>query len=154
MAATIAHVYWNPTTKRTFDAEHPNTGIGAYSGLTLEELNTREGLTLQRITIEEACQLQHQADRARYCTGALEVTQERSDEALNCLPPFRWSRGQVMASSWEAFAISEPVTDRLLCWFVRLGRRWFQLYEDRAIGYQELIAAVKASPAFHAAEKA
>ena len=148
MAVTITHVYFNPTTGRTCDAEHPTKGIGAYSDLSLRELNTREGVTLQRITIEEAYQLQHQGDRARYCTGASEVTQERSDEALNCLPPFRWSRTTVRASSWEAFAIGEPVTDRLLCWFVRLGRRWFELYEDRAISYEELIAAVKASPAF------
>lgn len=147
---TITHVYWNPTTGRTFDAEDPTTGIGAYSGLTLQELNTREGVTLQRITTEEACQLQHQADRARCCTGASEVTEERADDALCCLPPFRWSRGTVRASSWEAFAIGEPYTDSLRVWFVRLGRRWFELIEDRAISYEELIAAVKASPAFTA----
>jgi hypothetical protein len=82
-----------------------------------------------------------QADRAKYCTGARRVTAERADEALNCLPPFRWRATQGM----EAFAISEPVTDRILTWFVRLGSQWFELHEDRAISYDDLVGVVKDS---------
>jgi len=149
----ITHVFWSPTKTRTIDEEHPTTGRGVYSGLTLQELNTREGVTLQRMTWEEAYQLQTEADRARYCTGADEVTAERADDALCCLPPYRWTRtAGVAATSWEAFAIGEPLTGDLRTWFVRLGHRWFELIEDRAINYADLIDAVKASPAFHRAE--
>ncbi len=45
----------------------------------------------------------------------------------------------------EAFAVSEPVTDRLLVWLVRLGSQWFELIEDRAISFEDLVAVVKAS---------
>lgn len=43
----------------------------------------------------------------------------------------------------EAFATGEPITDRLVSWFVRLGSQWFELIEDRAISFDELVAAVK-----------
>ena len=146
----LIEVFWNPATGRTVDAVHPITERGAYSGLSLQELNNREGATLERITWEEAYRLQGQAERAHYCTGAEEVTAKQADEALNCLPPYRWSRtAGIGATSWEAFAVGEPLTDRLRAWYVRLGRRWFELVEDRAIDYPDLIAAVKASPAHH-----
>ena len=142
------HVFWPVGGRHAQDAQHPITGRGIYSGLSLEELNAREGVAHLVITWEEAWQLQTEADRAQYCTGPKEVTAERANDALNCLPPYRWSRAAGVGSGWEAFAIGEPLTDRLRGWLVRLGRRWFELVEDQAIGYEELKALVRNSEAF------
>jgi len=110
---------------------------------TVDELQMNGRISADAVVLPfiEAEARASQADRAKYCTGARRVTAERADEALNCLPPFRWRATQYM----EAFAISEPVTDRLLTWFVRLGSQWFELHEDRAISFDDLVAVVKAS---------
>lgn len=149
--SAVTHVFWRDGARNITDVVHPVTGGGGYSGLSREELDAREGGPHRVVTWEEAAALVAEADRVRYCTGAQEVTQERADDALNCLPPFRWSRSahrSVSASSWEAFAVGEPLTDTLRTWFVRLGRRWFEITEDRSVSYEELIAAVKSSPCF------
>jgi hypothetical protein len=153
MAATenlsYTHVFWRDGASHATDVVHPVTRRGLYSGLTVDELNEREGCAHQIVTCEQAAQLQQQADRAQYCTGAIEVTAERADEALNCLPPYRWSRCSTGDwGHWEAFAISEPLTDTLRTWLVRLGRRWFEITEDCAISYPELLSAVRSSPCF------
>lgn len=155
--SAVTHVFWRDGAHHATDVVHPVTGGGGYSGLSRQELDAREGGPHRVVTWEEAAALEAEADRVRYCTGAQEVTQERADEALNCLPPFRWSRSahhSVGASSWEAFAVGEPLTDTLWTWFVRLGCRWFQIREHRAISYEELIAAVKASPCYQQQEHA
>ena len=144
----ITHVFFNPATGRITDVQNPYTLGGGYSNLTVEQLNAREGATHLLLAWEEADLKVHAADRARYCQPAIEVTQKRADEALNCLPPFRWTRQSIHASSWEAFALGEPLTDRLVWWFVRLGHRWFELVEDRMISYETLVGAVRGSEAF------
>jgi hypothetical protein len=143
MEPTITHVFYSPASGRTIDVVHPVSIKGGYSGLTQAQLSVREKADMQVVTWQEAERPGAQADRERLCTGAVRVTAERADEALNCLPPFRWRATQAM----EAFAIGEPVTDRLLSWFVRLGSQWFELIEDRAISYDDLIAVVKAADA-------
>jgi hypothetical protein len=144
----ITHVFFNPATGRVTDVQHPTSGFGGYSGLTAEQLDARESATHLLLTWDEAAVQVHAADRARYCKPAVEVSQERADEALNCLPPFRWTRQSIHASSWEAFALGEPLTDRLVWWFVRLGQHWFELVEDRMISYETLVGAVRGSEAF------
>ena len=142
----ITHVFFNPASGRVTDVQHPASGCGGYSGLTCEQLNARDGVSHLLLTWDEASAQVEAADRARYCKPPVEVSQERADEALNCLPPFRWTIQY--ASSWEAFAIGEPLTDRLVTWFVRLGRLWFELVEDRMIDYDALKSAVRGSKAF------
>jgi hypothetical protein len=139
MEPTITHVFYNPVAGRMIDVVHPVSNKGGYSGLTQAQLSIREKADMQVVTWQEAERLGAQVDRERLCTGARRVTAERADEALNVLPPFRWRATQSM----EAFAIGEPVTDRLVSWFVRLGSQWFELIEDRAISFDELVAAVK-----------
>jgi hypothetical protein len=141
MKPTITHVFYNPVAGRSIDIVHPVSNKGGYSGLTQAQLSIREKADVQVVTWQEAERLGAQADRERLCTGAQKVTAERADEALNVLPPFRWRATQGM----EAFAVSEPVTDRLLVWLVRLGSQWFELIEDRAISFEDLVAVVKAS---------
>ena len=110
---------------------------------TVEELQANGRISTDAVVLPfiEAEAMAAQATRAKYCTGAQKVTAERAEEALNVLPPFRWRATQGM----EAFAVGEPVTDRLLSWFVRLGSQWFELIEDRAISFDDLVAVVKAS---------
>jgi hypothetical protein len=139
MQPTITHVFYSPVAGRTIDIVDPISNRAGYSGLTQAQLSIREEADIQIVTWQEAELLTDQADRTRYCVGARRVTAERADEALNCLPPFRWRATQSM----EAFAISEPVTNRLLTWFVRLGSQWFELTEDRAITFDDLVAVMK-----------
>jgi hypothetical protein len=141
MEPIITHVFYNPASGGIIDIVHPVSNNGSYSGFTQDQLSIREKADIQAVTWEEAKQLMAQADRKRMCTGAQKVTAERADEALNCLPPFRWRATQGM----EAFAIGEPVTDRLMSWFVRLSSQWFELIEDRDISFDDLVAVVKAS---------
>jgi hypothetical protein len=149
----ITEAFWCPTTGRVIDAVHPITGAGVWSKLTLEQLRQRDGEAIAKVSYEQAAELSHKAERERYCTQAVAVTVERADDALNVLPPYRWSTLEAFApgSSWEAFAIGEPLTDRLRDWFVRIGDQWFSLVEDRAIGYQALLGLVRSSEAFIAA---
>lgn len=129
---------------RCTDLQHPKTGLGAFSDLSREQLDAREQVTHELVTMEEAANRQWDAGRLRYCTGAKRVTAERADDALNCLPPYRWSRGD----GTEIFAVGEPITDSLVSWFVRLGGDWFELVEDRRIGYDQLLWLVRESDAF------
>ena len=154
----IKEAFWCPTTGRVIDAVHPITGAGVWSRLTLEQLRQRDGEAIAKVGIDLSVELSHKADRERYCTQAVAVTTERADEALNILPPYRWSTLNLApgswwealepSSSWEAFAIGEPLTDRLRNWFVRIGDQWFSLVEDRAIDYQALLGLVRSSEAF------
>ena len=139
MEPTITHVFCNLVTGRTADVVHPISNKGGYSGLTQAQLSVREKADMQVVTWQEAERLAAQFDRERLCTGARRVTAERADEALNVLPPFRWRATQGM----EVFAIGEPITCRLVSWFVRLGSQWFELIEDRDISFDELVAVVK-----------
>lgn len=139
MEPTATHVFYNQTTARIVDVQDPVSTKGVYSGLAHNQLIIQEKTDIQILTWEAAEKLMAQADRERLCTGARKVTAERADEALNVLPPFRWRATQSM----EAFAISEPVTNRLMSWFVRLGSQWFELIEDRSISFDELVAIVK-----------
>ncbi len=146
----ITEAFWCPTIGRVIDAVHPITGAGVWSKLTLVQLRQRHGEAIATVSCKQVVELSHKAERERYCTQAVAVTAERADDALNVLPPYRWSTVEASApgSSWEAFAIGEPLTDRLRDWFVRIGNQWFSLVEDRAIDYQALLALVRSSESF------
>jgi hypothetical protein len=133
---------FDPQTGRIYDVLRED-GRSFWGRETVQDLQMKGYISADAVVLPyiEAEAKAAQAERAKYCTGATPVTAERADEALNCLPPFRWTRRQRM----EAFAVGEPVTDRLRSWFVRLGPQWFELIEDRDISYDDLVAVVKAN---------
>jgi hypothetical protein len=137
----IKEAFFNPATGRTQDAVHPITGRGLWSGLSHAELNSREGVELERLSMDEAAERQAQADRQRYCTGPQRVTDERAEEMLNVLPPYRWANH----GSFEVFAMGEPLCGDLVTWFVRVGRQWFELNESSTIPADRLMSLCQAA---------
>ena len=91
-------------------------GIGAYSGMTLEQFIAKYGdVTI----VDQEVAIQH--DRNRRITTPVEIDEERFHDMLNCLPPCKWGRSE----SAEAFHMSERITYDIADWFVRIGDKFY-----------------------------
>lgn len=91
-----------------------------YSDLTFVEYNKSKGNTLKALTWEEYSKL-----NIPYLISLQkpfkETTEEHFNDALNCLPPLRWTR----AGYSQFFFISECYTANLYSCFVKKDNKYF-----------------------------
>jgi hypothetical protein len=132
---------WDPTTGRIYTFLNRD-GRSIWGGETLEELQAQGQVSQQAYALPtiEALDLQIESDRQRYCTGPHRISQERYEEALNCLPPERWIRGVGYAS----FRMSERITGTIATFYVRVGDSFYELNEHEDTSHGELFQACMA----------
>lgn len=115
------------------------SGKVAYSdGLTFDEFQEREGVPLRKLTEDEFFQLNDEFV-ASCCTDPVEITAEEYDDALNCLPPGRWSRW----TGWEAFHVSERLHADLVGWYAKKGARFYSFTDRAGISEADLLAKLR-----------
>ena len=68
----------------------------------------------------------------------VEVTRERFQTALECLPPDNW----VTHGDTESFAMCERTTGRITCIFARIGTRYFCFSDLFDLTHVEIVAKV------------
>lgn len=127
---------WDPAAGRVYTFLHED-GRSYFGGETMEEMLRLGYISADAVVIPwgEADKLQQEAERVRYCTGPQPVTAERFDEALNCLPPERWYRGE----GAESFRLSERLCGLICTFYVRVGDRFWQINEEQGTTHQELV---------------
>mgnify|MGYP003141474825 CR=1 FL=1 len=92
------------------------------------------------LPFHEALKLSQEADAKRYKAGQVEeITEERFDEALNCLPPVNWIRNENSSS----FQISENITGILCAYYIQIGERYFTVNEEMLTSHDDLIKLTK-----------
>lgn len=132
---------WDPTTGRIYTFLNQQ-GRSFWGGETLEELQATGQVSQQAYALPliEAEELVHDSDRRRYCTGPHRISQERYEEALNCLPPERWIHGVGYAS----FRMSERISGTIATFYVRVGDSFYTLNEHQSTSHAELMQACMA----------
>lgn len=96
---------------------HPDSVLGMFSRASLSELQTRHP-DLMLLSNGDAALRQSAASRERLCKGPERIDLEYYDDALETLPPQRFT----IKSDWSAFHFQEHITGEFVRWFVRLGR--------------------------------
>jgi hypothetical protein len=108
--------------------------LGMYSGETLDQIRERYP-TAQVMDIDEACRQADAARRAKYMHGPREITAERFEEKLGCLPPEDWKCSQ----GGESFKISERISGNLTAIFCQIGHRFFELCDDARNSHEWIV---------------
>ena len=88
----------------------------------------------------EACRQADAAKRARLCTGAHEITEEKWIYALEVLPPMDWVRHQ----GSESFKMSELTSGNLTAIYCRIGDKYYTLTEDVKMPHDKIIEICRA----------
>ena len=128
-------VFFSPSAhyNSAIDAYDPATGLGRYSGKTLEELTFEYGdVTI----VDQQVAIDH--DRQRNITPPRAITEDRFHDLLECLPPCKWGR----FATCEAFHMSERITYDIATWCVRIGSSYYEFQDTDRMTAQEAIDKV------------
>ena len=90
---------------------------------------------------DEAIKQADAAKRARLCTGAHEITEEKWIYALEVLPPMDWVRHQ----GSESFKMSELTSGNLTAIYCRVGDKYYTLTEDVKMPHNKIIGMCQAA---------
>lgn len=116
------------------------TGRSMYGGQTVREIKkSHPGKCVTVMPWADAWIKMQAAQAAKYCKPLREITESEFNEALNVLPPEKWTR----CETWEAFRISEYTCGRITQHYLRVGSRYFT--QSRPAGptaYAEMWGAV------------
>ena len=137
-------VFYSEKDGNAVDVVHPETGKGAYSGQTLEQLTAQYGELVQ-IDSKEAGRRSDQ----KHITAPEVTDADYFDQMLNVLPPMNWHR----SGCDETFQLCERYSGRVTLTLVKLGHRYFKFYDIEFTPYLTLIAkAYTAAKALDAAQ--
>ena len=125
-----------------FDVIMQKTGRTCFFQKTVREVRAEHpGRNVQVLPFSEVKMQIESARNTKYCTPAIEITEERFHEMLNVLPPENWHR----ENGWEVFRMVEYTCGNITDHFVRFGDHYFTTC--RAIGagvYQSIIEEIRA----------
>jgi len=98
-----------------------STYVHYCEGMTFEQYNQKHGGNLLALTWDEFNTQFYSNHLTSLCKPFAEVTEEAFTEALECLPPKRWTRG----NGQEFFFLGECYTANLYSCYVRKGDKYF-----------------------------
>lgn len=114
--------FYQPGSTSIIDLARPDGRSQVY-GETLAEIQARHP-GAQYIPYAEASTQAHAELATKYCLGIpTEITKDRWMYALEVLPPCRWTRDK----DGERFYVSELIYCNVASWYVRIGRRFFEI---------------------------
>lgn len=93
---TVNQVAYNPVKNEIVDEFNTLTKRGLWSRLSLEDLSQREGAELVVMDGDKA----HGLVKQQHITPVKEITEERYNWLLNCLPPSGYKQYGGMTSFW------------------------------------------------------
>lgn len=96
---------------------NPESVFGQF-GLTPMHALQKQHPGLALLSLSDAAQRVSAASRARLCKGPERIDLDYYDDALETLPPQRFT----IEAEWRAFHFQEHITGEFVRWFVRLGR--------------------------------
>ena len=119
------------------DYDPINTPILWHKGTGEEYL--RENPNLILLPFHEALKLSQEADKKRYKVGtATRITEERFDEALNCLPPCNWES----FPSSESFRCSEDLCGIISAFYARKYQKFYQVNLEKFSTHSDVMEAI------------
>ena len=117
--------------------------IGRYTGMTKEQLCAQMKTELQVTDRETFAKMLDDS----YVTDPKPITEERFQEALECLPPLQWGRHLGV----ESFRFMERYTGNITSIYARIGDQYWEFMDrfnmSRDDLAQKVIAAAKAASA-------
>ncbi len=125
-------VFFSPSAEycSAIDVVQPDTGLGVYSGQTLEQMRERyPDISI----VDDEVAVQH--DRQRRITDPREISEEDWQCLLECLPPCKWVRH----SSAESFHVSERITHDIVTWCVRIGTKFYRLDDSCRLSHDDVV---------------
>ena len=126
-------VIFLPSAKRVQDVYTP-AERGLYSGKTLDEYREKHPDAVV-MAWDEA----HAIERAEFIKPVSEITAEQFDDALNVLPPCKWT----MEGAYQSFHVSELVFADIANWFAKYGARYFRFDDKRSLTHREVMQRVR-----------
>jgi len=111
-----------------------------------------EGVTFYGRKTLADCQAEHadavlmDADEAyalyesRFREPVREVTEARYHDALNVLPPGKWTR---IGGYEESFYVTERIAGNIVQWFVKSGARFFNLADEAGLIHSDIMPRVR-----------
>lgn len=111
-----------------------NGQIGKWSGKTLEELQVEHDGNIVVLTYAEAGKIIEQ----KFISQPERTTEECYREALECLPPCRWSRTKIA----EIFHSSEMTSGSVTSWYVCIEGDYWHLSDSICKSRDEILSLV------------
>lgn len=131
----IESCFYVPGVPGIIDAVHPKTGLGVYSGESLEQIRKRDpGAELGNF--EQVCDQQD----AYWRKPPVEITRDRFLEMLGVLPPVGWE----MTEEEEVFKLAERTSGAITAIFCRIGDRYFEMQDRIYLDVDLIVAKCKA----------
>jgi hypothetical protein len=135
----ITHAFHQPGKPGIIDAVHPVTGLGCYSGETLEQIQAR----YPGAVVGEMDAIIEASDN-HYRRPPVEISRERFWEMLGVLPPEGW---HVFGES-ESFKLSEYTSGLITAIFARIGpddhrARFFEMQDSVTLKHDEIVRRCK-----------
>ena len=121
-----------------------SNGIVAYSGgQTFEEYKQSEGQNLNLVAltwdvfVADYLKPYHESLLFQW----VEITEDKYDDMLNCLPPVNWSQG--------SFFISEAYTNNIHSFYAKLNGKFYgclaRMVKDKTAIMQNLVSALESN---------
>ena len=128
----IEHWFWEPGSPHAIDPIHPHTGLGIYSGETLEQVRER----YPKATVATLDMIL-EAEAKAYKSEPVRIDRERWDYMLNVLPPVQWAN----RNGAETFKMSEMTSGTITTILCRIGERYFEMADDYWTSHDDIATA-------------
>lgn len=143
MKTVITHWLIDRKQNSTIDQIHPITGLGVWSGETLEQV--RERYPDAEIVDSAEFDRFREEKRQRFITEPVAVTEEYWNDRINVLPPIRW-RGFLYAGyPCSTFMMSEFMYADITEILVKINARYFSFYDSANLTAAQIIEKVIAA---------
>ena len=127
--------FFQASTNTIIDLVHPLTGRSIYAGENLEEIQKRYPGAVQ-VPWELAWEQKQEKEKR----PVQEITGEKFEEMLCCLPPRGWRNG----GAAESFKISEMWSGNITDIFCRIGEKFYTLRDVVSLDHDEICKRCKA----------
>lgn len=107
-----------------------------WSGKTVETVQAEKPNDTLVVVDEPEFEKRYAAYIDSMRTNPKPITKSRWWEALEVLPPCRWTR----FGTTEVFHVSERLTDDLVDWYIKKGNDYYSCVQDAAIEIGDLLA--------------
>lgn len=131
----LTHCFYVPGKPGIIDAVHPETGLGVWSGETLEQVQKR-----YPGAVKEDFDVATQANDDHWRQAPSRISSEKFHEALNVLPPEDWRHG---TGDCESFKMSERTSGSITAIYARVGSEYWHLADSYTLTHEQILERIR-----------
>lgn len=112
--------------------------VGGYSKRTLDQFKDECGPNVSIMEFDEGYALYQAAQEAKYIGPVKQITQERFEYLLECLPPVNWIR----INGTESFKFMERLSGDITYIVARIGGGFYEFNDKISLSHDVIIAKI------------